>query len=357
MSTVKTIHGNMHTVPGDLVISRSLELYGEWARQELDLLKEFIAPGAHVLDIGSYIGTHTVAFARFVGSQGKVYAFEPRQEIFQVLCNNLAENQCAQVQAFNMGVSDQSGKTLLGPLDLNASANFGGLELHRAVIEEAGAYTVGITTIDELRIARVDFMKIDVEGMERSVLDGSLKTIQDLKPAIYCECNSVDSGTRILDFANAIGYAVFGFLFDAYSKENFNQHCVNIFGDAKELGLLLLPPNRQTDATRLAGQYPLHPLENPDAIALLLLHKPQYPEAVLSLTAVAAAEGMLYPSPLSRALQQEILVLTARMDALATEIYRMRTSYSWRLTKPVRAVRNVPPLLRRIWTIVMGMRR
>lgn len=357
MSTVQTIYGNMHTVPGDLVISRSLALYGEWAKQELDFLHEFIAPGAHVLDIGSYIGTHTVAFARFVGSQGKVYAFEPRQEIFRVLSSNLAENQCAQVQAFNMGVSDQSGQTLLEPLDLNSSANFGGLELHRPGIEAAGAYTVAITTIDDLRIVRVDFMKIDVEGMEKSVLDGSLKTIQNLKPAIYCECNSVDSGTRILDFAHAIGYTVFGFLFAAYSKDNFNRYSVNIFGDAKELGLLLLPPNRQTDATGLANRYPLHRVENLDAIALLLLHKPQYPEAVLSLTKVAAAEGLLYPSPLSRALQQEILVLSAHMDAQAVEIHRMRTSYSWRLTKPVRAIRNIPQLLRRLWALVTGMRR
>jgi FkbM family methyltransferase len=334
MKLVKTKYGEMQVIPGDRVISRSLSLYGEWAKDELDFLREFIAPGAHVLDIGAYIGTHSIAFAQFAGHQGKVYAFEPRAEIFKLLSDNISTNQCVNVVAFNMGVSDQVGQALLEPLDLDAPANFGGNELAGPAAGTSDGYQAVITTLDSMNIAQVDFIKIDVEGMEQRVLDGALQTITNLKPTIFCECNSVESGAGVLGFANKVGYTVFGFLSDAFSKNNFNGADENIFGDAKELGLLLVPPHRLGYAECLLGRYRLCPVDTLDAMALLLLHKPQYPDAVLSVTAASRTIGTLFPSPLSRTQSQQILLLTA-------EIHRVKSSFSWRLTKPLRAAYNL----------------
>jgi FkbM family methyltransferase len=338
MKLVNTKYGEMYVIPGDNVISRSLALYGEWAKDELDFLSEFIEPGAHVLDIGAYIGTHSIAFARFTGSQGKVYAFEPRREIFQMLSSNIAVNKCGQVAAFNMGVSDRLGQAILEPLDLDAPDNFGGLELASLATGKPGGYQATINTIDSLRIARADFIKIDVEGMEQSVLDGAMETITTLQPTIFCECNSLEIGAGIFGFANSVGYAVFGFLSDAFSKNNFNGAVANIFGDAKELGMLLVPRHRLGHAKGLLDRYRICPVDGLDAIALLLLHKPQYPSAILSGTAAAGSLGTLYPSPLSRAQNQEIMRLTAQLAARDAEVLRIRSSFSWALTKPLRAL-------------------
>jgi hypothetical protein len=53
-------------------IGQSLGLYGEWAEQELSFIRRFVEPGATVLDVGAYIGTHTLAFAQYVGQTGAV---------------------------------------------------------------------------------------------------------------------------------------------------------------------------------------------------------------------------------------------------------------------------------------------
>ena len=336
MKLVKTKYGKMNVIPGDGVISRSLSLYGEWAKEELDFLKELIIPGAHVLDIGAYIGTHSIAFARFTGNQGKVYAFEPRAEIFKILSSNISANQCVHVVGFNMAVSDRTGLAQLEPFDLDAPANFGGSELVVQTVGTSDGYQAVITTIDSMNIARVDFIKIDVEGMESLVLEGGMQTITNLNPTIFCECNSIDSGAGILGFANKVGYKVFGFLSAAFSKNNFNGSVENIFGNAKELGLLLVPPHRLGYADSLSGRYRLCPIETFDEIALLLLHKPQYPDEVLSFAAPSKSLGILYPSPLSRTQDQKILLLTAQLESQTNEIRRIKNSFSWQVTKPIR---------------------
>ena len=330
MNLVKTKYGEMQVIPSDSVISRSLTMYGEWAKNEIDFLKEFITPGAHVLDIGSYIGTHALAFAQFTGSQGKVYAFEPRREIFQILSTNISVNQCTQVVAFNMGVADQVEQATLKPLNLDTPDNFGGQEL---ASQEATAdgYQATITTIDSMHLERVDFMKIDVEGMEQRVLNGARQTITNRKPSIFCECNSIDGGAGVLAFAHSIGYKVFGVLSDAFSKNNFNGVGDNFFGEFKELGLLLVPLHRLEHANSLLNLYRLCPVDTLDTLALLLLHKPQYSDAELASTPAAKLLGTMYPSPLSR-------LLAAQLESQVLEVHRVKNSFSWQVTKPIRFI-------------------
>ena len=78
----------MRIIEADNVISRALALYGEWAMDELDLMAQIITPGMCVLDVGAFIGTHTLAFSEFVGPMGKVYSFEPRKDIYAILSEN-----------------------------------------------------------------------------------------------------------------------------------------------------------------------------------------------------------------------------------------------------------------------------
>ena len=104
-----------------------------------------------------------------------------------------------------MGVSDEVGQALLEPLDLYAPDNFGGRGLASQEVGKSGGYQTTITTIDSTNLAKVDFIKIDVEGMELRVLQGALQTIARLKPTIFCECNSIESGAGVLNFANKVG--------------------------------------------------------------------------------------------------------------------------------------------------------
>jgi len=156
MTAVTTRYGLMEVIERDSIVSRALLLYGEWAQEELDLLARFIAPGACVLDAGAFIGTHTLAFAQMAGAAGKVYAFEPRREIFAYLQRNIVLNGAAQVHASNVALGARPAQLTLDRLDLLHADNFGGLSL--LLPSEAAAeaqYDVPVVTLDGMELPPV----------------------------------------------------------------------------------------------------------------------------------------------------------------------------------------------------------
>lgn len=66
MSIVDTRYGKFNVIDNDTVISHSVRVYGEWAQKEIDFLAHFIKPGYFVIDAGAFIGTHSVAFHRWL---------------------------------------------------------------------------------------------------------------------------------------------------------------------------------------------------------------------------------------------------------------------------------------------------
>jgi FkbM family methyltransferase len=343
MTMVSTLYGNMRVIESDRVVSRSLCVYGEWASDELALLRSLVRAGACVLDVGAFIGTHTLALSKFAGPAGKVYAFEPRREIYAVLAENIAVNGCSNVTALNMGLGEAPRSLKLPAVDLSASDNFGGL----ALVEGPGnptSYEVQVSTIDDLDIGKMDLIKLDVEGMERQVLDGAARSILRHRPVIFAECNSIECGAELLEFCREHRYSVFAFLASAFNPDNFNRVRENIFGDSKELMLLMLPAQGQV------GQLPsgfserlcaIHSLED---LVLPLLHKPQYAYEVLAHTGPAASLGTHFPSPvLTPILAAHAEAIAARdrhIVFLEAEIARVKRSVSWRITAPLRLLAN-----------------
>ena len=90
----------------DPVIGRALREYGEWAQIEIDLLLTLIDAGSVVLDLGAYIGTHTLAFAtKTFPYQGRVHGFEPIPDHFSVLQRNVQANGADTITLHNAGLS------------------------------------------------------------------------------------------------------------------------------------------------------------------------------------------------------------------------------------------------------------
>src|SRR6185503_18246577 len=94
----QTRDGPMMAFRHDVYIGRSLELYGEFSPSERELLGQLVKPGGVLVEVGANIGAHTIALARAC-APGKLYAFEPQQRVFQVLCANLALNGVTNVVA------------------------------------------------------------------------------------------------------------------------------------------------------------------------------------------------------------------------------------------------------------------
>jgi hypothetical protein len=67
---------------------------------------------------------------------------------------------------------------------------------------------VEICTIDSLDLNRLDFIKVDVEGMEISVLQGGVKTIEKYRPLCWIEYWKIDKN-QIKDFFQKLNYNMF----------------------------------------------------------------------------------------------------------------------------------------------------
>lgn len=382
-------YGELEVFPDDPVIGKSLRLYGEWAQKELDVLFDFIRPGSVVLDIGSFIGTHAVAFSKTVGADGKVYSFEPRPEVFDLLSRNLGRCGCANAMPMMAAVGEEDGVLLLGPIDVTSAQNFGGLPVDTGLAQDASlGREVQRIRIDSLALPSVDLVKIDVEGMEPEVLRGAKGMIARCRPVMSIECNSLSIAVPLQEFAAELDYEVYGLIFDAFNPHNYRGETENMFGRAREASLLLLPKERVQELGPVVQKHALPRIDSIDAAALLLMHKPQYANEVLDGTPVAAVLGTDFYSARAQyvigRLDEEVMTLKERLGTLVVaaeqeagnkgahtaalestlaetqralaraeadareyvrQVEELRRSHSWRLTYPVRLLST---LVRRV---------
>lgn len=310
-------------------VSRSLALYGEWAENEIAFMRHFICPGATILDIGAYLGTHTLAFARAAGPHGHVLSFEAQPLAFDILQRNVQANGLPGIELRNVVVADFAGTTAVPSIEVDQPGSFGSASLRSQLLPEAAGPTLGtgqssshdfdtpVVSIDSLELEACTLIKADVEGMEDLVLRGAQATIARFQPAVYVECNSIDDGLRSIAVLRTFGYDSRLHLVDAFNADNFNGSLENVFGRAREAALVGVPA---TESGRL-DTLPLRPcellirIETADDLALALLNKPQYPSEILARGAAAAtgAAAWLHETE-QRQLDAERRVQSAREE-------------------------------------------
>jgi len=157
---------------------------------ELQHLDRLVSAGDVFLDVGSNIGLYALRAAGLVGSVGRVVAVEPSVAAQSALSRNLALNPALAVTVVRKAISDSEGVVQLfhtsGGYDPQA---FSLLSDGTA----SGSETVQTTTIDgivaELGLARVDCIKLDVEGVEERAILGASETIARFSPTFILEMN------------------------------------------------------------------------------------------------------------------------------------------------------------------------
>jgi FkbM family methyltransferase len=299
--------------------TESLLTYGEWAENEITFLQRFLTRGCTALDIGAYIGTHTLAFAQFVGPDGCVIAIEAQPDTFQVLKKNVEANAAsdpagiyAAVRLENAIASDKLGQIAIPTIDVGQESSFGSASLletltHVDVPTQASPPATGnervdsdrdhayvnAITVDSLNLSSCVLIKIDVEGAEEMVLRGALQTLQRCMPFVYCECNSLAAGLKSAAVLESSGYKVFAHVVDAFNPHNFFDVQKNIFGAAREVALAGIPAG-QEERIRSSSARPCElvlDIKDADDLALALLNKPQYQFEVLRRSHAAETGG------------------------------------------------------------------
>lgn len=230
-------HGLMLYLASDTIIGQALELYGEFAESENELMMEIIKPGDVAIDVGANIGTVTLPLARRVGSSGLVVSFEPQRAIFQHLCANVALNGLSHVDARRFAVGAKAGSIRVPLMSAATSINFGAVSL----LGNAEGEAVPMTAIDDLNLPRCALIKIDVEGMEADVLQGAAQTIARTRPAIYFEAKRTAATSACLAWLIKRDYRLHWHFAAFFRKENFRGVANNVFGEVGDINAIALP--------------------------------------------------------------------------------------------------------------------
>ncbi len=167
-------------------------------------IRQRAKPDSVFVDIGANIGNHTLFFA-LVCKAKKVYSFEPQRDVYQILERNLKLNDLdvERVQTFNFGIGSRHAIASLSVPE----GNCGGGAL---VDDPLGNVAVMPLTECIPPNVKIDFIKIDVEGMEMAVLEGAIDLIDRHKPYLYVELATPEEHARASEYLSAYGYACIG---------------------------------------------------------------------------------------------------------------------------------------------------
>ena len=142
--------------------------YFEW--EEFDVMEELLSERETFLDIGANTGYYSLIASKLAGEKGTVIAFEPNPIMYNRFLFNLKVNdRVGNVRTFDVGLADKEGEFTLA-LD---PGNLGGA----SIMHEYGEHSVKVKCrpltdlLEEEKIKKIDFMKIDVEGAEPIILN------------------------------------------------------------------------------------------------------------------------------------------------------------------------------------------
>ena len=154
-----------------------------------------LAPGDIVLDLGSYCGLTSIAFSKAVGSGGRVIAVEPDPVNHAAARANIAMHEAfsgiANVQLIQRAVAGARGTMVLSSEGAMGSADASLVGHYRGKTVSIPACTLD-DLATELNLLRVDFIKMDIEGSEASVLAASESFLRRYQPKLVIEPHIVN---------------------------------------------------------------------------------------------------------------------------------------------------------------------
>ena len=229
------------------LISDHIRKKGVWGENELFVCRLFLQ-GIHdgiVIDAGANLGGFTVPVAReLMGTNGRVYSFEPQRVVFQQLCANIFLNRIDNVYCQNVALGDVSEEVLIPELNHELSQNVGQFSMDRTIRDnmakeaeagrnrpnynapERGMFTVPKRPLDDFGLYdRVAFIKVDVEGCELEVFKGSVVTLEknNFPPLLYELWENIgwyaEKAKETVGFLTRLGYT-----FERIGEDVLAQH-------------------------------------------------------------------------------------------------------------------------------------
>lgn len=282
----KTRYGVMDIFEKGDLISDFLELYGEWSYLETTFIRSILRPKERILDLGAFLGTFSLSMAKT--NPELIVAVEPNPAAFKLLVENLARNSSKNILAENLAIGSQSYVYAKG--EYTQSGNLGSLSFEPTNISSAVENNLLVQQISLSKIREkyinFSFIKLDVEGAEKTVIESDLDWIRKNKPTIWAECNENYNSIELYRLLVDLGYDIYFFCYSSINSRNFKKNAHKAFPLAYEAGILAVKKNRdiKIDSYYLRDSKLLK-LDNEDSLRRALWHTPRWSkESWLSLS-------------------------------------------------------------------------
>ena len=230
--------------PSNCLISKSIENYGEWAFNEIELIKKLIGNDGNVVDVGAHIGFHSIAMSHAISRNQKVFAIEGNKETFKLLCQNTAHNP--NIVTINKYLSNKRDKKYYETIEKDNLGASGLADIKDEAVDSKPI--VSTSTLDDLSLENICLIKIDAEGFDSRIVRGARQLIETQKPIIIAEANCSENVHDLYSFlAREIGYHCYFFSFDPLNRRNYKGNQIDIFGPNKLECSLVFSPHEIED--------------------------------------------------------------------------------------------------------------
>ena len=199
-------------------------------------LEHFLSPGDVCLDIGANVGLYTYKMSKLVKSNGKVLSFEPVNIAFNQIRILKKKYSLYNSQIFNLAIGKKRGETkiLIPIIDDLVQLGFSHIQTIKYKSKNLVLSKYGDTfhkkmnfgykqktkidlidnIVNNLRLKKIDYIKIDVEGYELEVIKGAVRSIKQFKPILQIEIfYSKEKQKKLFTFFKSMEY------FLVYSKK------------------------------------------------------------------------------------------------------------------------------------------
>lgn len=138
--------------------------------------------GDTVIDAGAYLGIFSIFASKKIGPRGKVYVFEPISENYELLKKTIKLNKAKNIEVIPYALGKKEAMLSMGVKDGHFDMSSG---FFKRGNEDRAVKQISLDEfVKQNNIPKIDFIKADVEGMERQVLFGAKETIKKFKPCL-----------------------------------------------------------------------------------------------------------------------------------------------------------------------------